>query len=313
MTMTTPSPPQQETLLDYRDALDVYMRALLRDETVPGMAPEVEVEVEAAVAAVEPELRVSEPVAEPAVAPAEPAVTTVAPPVAPAEPTVTTVAPAVAPTEPAVATAIESTTTSEHVGEPTATERLPRWAEGRFQTLLFRVTGLTLAVPLVELSGVQVWARDQVTPMPGHADWYLGLMEYRGRQVPIIDTALLVLPADRRLRLPEPEERLQRVVFIADGRWGLACNEVAEVIALEQSAVRWRTQRSRRRWLAGTVIEQMCAIIDPPAFAEMLANGVELAAVANAAATPPDNQATVDDRRHRSRATGSRIRVAASH
>ena len=152
----------------------------------------------------------------------------------------------------------------------------PEWAESRFQALLFKVAGLTLAVPLVELSGIQEWDGDKVTPMPGHVSWYLGLTQYRDRTVPVIDTAELVLPEDRLQRLQlTPQERIQRVVFIDDGRWGLACDEVAEVITLDHEQVRWRSNRTKRRWLAGTVIEQMCAIIDPPAFATMLATGME--------------------------------------
>lgn len=158
----------------------------------------------------------------------------------------------------------------------TADEGMPDWAEKEFQALLFKAGGLTLAVPLVELSGIQEWESEKVTPMPGHVVWYLGLYTYRDRSVPIIDTAYLVLPDDRLQRLaPDPNERLGRIVFIGDGRWGLACDEVSEVITLTEEQVRWRSSRTKRRWLAGTVIEHMCALIDPPAFAEMLATGME--------------------------------------
>lgn len=175
------------------------------------------------------------------------------------------IAPPVVQTETQVDTEVEAT------GEP-----LPSWAAAQFQALLFRVAGLTLAVPLAELSGIQEWDDEAVTPMLGRIPWYLGLMEYRGRQMPVVDTAQLVLPPDRLASLMEqPEERLSRVVFIGDGRWGLACDEVAEVITLRQDQVKWRSSRTKRRWLAGTVIEHMCAIIDPPAFAEMLATGIE--------------------------------------
>lgn len=155
-------------------------------------------------------------------------------------------------------------------------EGRPAWAEKEFQALLFKAGGLTLAVPLVELSGIQEWEPDKVTPMPGHVVWYLGLATYRERSVPIIDTAYLVLPDDRLARLArDPNERLSRIVFIGNGRWGLACDEVSEVINLTEEQVRWRSSRTKRRWLAGTVIEHMCALIDPPAFAEMLASGME--------------------------------------
>jgi len=163
------------------------------------------------------------------------------------------------------------------IAPPTpAAAEVPAWAAGRFQAMLFKVSGLTLAVPLVELSGVQEWGANKVTPLPGHVPWFLGLTLYRDRNVPVIDTARLVLPEDRRQRLGDAVgERLTRIVFIGDGRWGLGCDEVAEVISLEPDQVRWRTQRTSRAWLAGTVIEHMCALIDPSAFARMLATGAE--------------------------------------
>lgn len=154
-------------------------------------------------------------------------------------------------------------------------EGQPQWGEETFQALLFRVAGLTLAVPLVELSGVQEWEEGKVTPMPGRVPWYLGLMLYRERNVPVVDTAQLVMPEDRQSGLTPWQERLRHVVFIGDGRWGLACDELAQVVTLRPDEVRWRTSRTKRRWLAGTVIEHMCALIDPPVFADVLATGLE--------------------------------------
>jgi len=147
--------------------------------------------------------------------------------------------------------------------------------------MLFRTAGLTLAVPLAELSGVQEWEASPVTPLPRHVDWFLGLVRYRGRSVPVVDTALLVLPQERRARLSTTAaERSTRIVFIGEGDWGLACDDVAEVITLEPDQVRWRTSRTSRSWLAGTVIQHMCAIIEPAAFARLLAAGVSDAGLA---------------------------------
>lgn len=155
-------------------------------------------------------------------------------------------------------------------------EGRPYWGDETFQALLFKVAGLTLAVPLVELSGVQELETDKTTPMPGHIDWYLGLTDYRGRNVPVVDTAQLVLPPDRLQMLNgDPLERVRHVVYIDNGRWGLGCQEIAEVLTLTPEQVSWRSSRTKRRWLAGTVLEQMCALIDPPAFAEMLETGME--------------------------------------
>ena len=154
-------------------------------------------------------------------------------------------------------------------------EGRPAWGEQTFQALLFKVAGLTLAVPLVELSGVQEWQDGMVTPMPGHVSWYLGLTQYRERSVPVVDTALLVMPEERQASLVPWQERMRHVVFIADGSWGLACDELAQVVTLRPDEVRWRTSRTKRRWLAGTVIEHMCALLDPPVFADVLVSGIE--------------------------------------
>lgn len=158
---------------------------------------------------------------------------------------------------------------------PQHSEGRPAWGDATFQALLFKVGGLSLAVPLVELSGVQEWQDGKVTPLPGHLPWYLGLMQYRERNVPVVDTAQLVMPEDRQAGLPPWQERLRHVVFIADGTWGLACDELAQVVTLRPDEVRWRTSRTKRRWLAGTVIEHMCALLDPPVFADVLASGLE--------------------------------------
>ncbi|MGD8926510.1 MAG: chemotaxis protein CheW [Thioalkalispiraceae bacterium] len=150
----------------------------------------------------------------------------------------------------------------------------PAWAESEFQVMLFKVAGLTLAVPLVELNGIVECDLSNVTAMPGHADFYLGLMNHLDKTVPLVDTARFVLPPDKLQLLAgaDPQERITRVVMIHDCQYGLACDEVNEVITLSPDSVRWRTQRTQRRWLAGTVIEHMCALIDANAFAELLAS-----------------------------------------
>jgi len=217
------------TLVDERQALDLYLEALLRE--------------------------VPESVAEPS--PPVPA------PAAPARDT------------PAPASTVATAPASQEAAPP------PDWGRRRFQAMLFRTAGLTLAVPLAELSGVQEWAASPVTPLPRHVDWFLGLVRYRGRSIPVVDTALLVLPQERRARLSTTAaERSTRIVFIGEGDWGLACDDVAEVITLEPDQVRWRTSRTSRSWLAGTVIQHMCAIIEPAAFARLLAAGVSHAGLA---------------------------------
>lgn len=139
---------------------------------------------------------------------------------------------------------------------------VPAWAGERFQALLFEVAGLTLAVPLVKLKGV-VTHSEALTPMPGQAPLFAGLVGYQGQQSRVVDTARLVLPADRAAQLDaDAEARCQSLVMIDDGRWALACARIGDVIELDSSGVKWRTAGGRRLWLAGTVIERMCALLD---------------------------------------------------
>lgn len=150
----------------------------------------------------------------------------------------------------------------------------PEWANAPFQAMLFKVAGLSLAVPLVELNGVVEWTGD-VTEMPGHAPFYMGLMTHLDKSIPVIDTARLVLPAEKldQLAGDDPRARVKRVVLIDEHRWGLACDEVNEVITLQPDQVRWRTSRTKRAWLAGTVVDHMCALVDGAAFSAMLKDG----------------------------------------
>lgn len=150
----------------------------------------------------------------------------------------------------------------------------PSWAEHEFQAMLFKVAGLTLAVPLMDLNGVIEWDSERITTMPGHAEFYLGLMTHLGKNIPLVDTAKLVLPPEkiRLLAGDDPLAHLTRIVLINDSAYGLACDDVNEVITLKPDDVRWRTSRTQRRWLAGTVVEHMCALIDASAFADLLKN-----------------------------------------
>lgn len=244
---------KHDGVVEQNEALSVYFDALLRDDQLQ--------EQERQVAAVPPAPSIAEP--EPELPPV------LATPVI-AIPEIPNVESEIVATPPDIQPQPAEPSTPELV-----TDGPPAWAEQPFQAMLFTVAGLQLAVPLVELSGIHEWEQDEVTPMLGEIDWYLGLMGYRGRSVPVVDTAQLVLPPDRVPLLTPPEERLGNVVFIQEGQWGLACDSVGEVMTLDHDTVKWRSSRSKRRWLAGTVLEHMCAIIDPPAFADMLATGIE--------------------------------------
>lgn len=164
---------------------------------------------------------------------------------------------------------------AEIVEQAVATDAIiPDWAAEPFQCLLFRVAGLTLAVPLVKLKSVMPWT-DKIVETPNRTEWYLGLVQNLGTNVKVIDTALMVLPENRRETLEQnPEQRFSHILLVNDAQWGLACESIGDVIWLRADQVKWRKNKLKRPWLAGTALEYLCAIMDTEVFAEMLDNPV---------------------------------------
>ncbi|MGP0174885.1 chemotaxis protein CheW [Pseudomonas sp. NCHU5208] len=146
----------------------------------------------------------------------------------------------------------------------------PAWAEEPFECLLFDVAGLTLAVPLVCLGSIYPLEGQELTPLFGQPDWFLGLLPGQSGNLKVLDTARWVMPDRYR---DDFREGLQYVISVGGYEWGLAVHQVSRSIRLDPSEVKWRSQRTQRPWLAGTVIEQMCALLDVEALAELIASG----------------------------------------
>ncbi len=142
----------------------------------------------------------------------------------------------------------------------------PVWAQQKFEALLFKVSGLTLAVPLIALGQIQP-LNEALTPIFGQADWFMGLQPTPMGRVRTVNTAKFVMPE----RYHESFLKTAKYVISIDGlQWGLAVDSVNQPIALEPGDVKWRTERSKRPWLAGTVKSHMCALIDIPMMGKLL-------------------------------------------
>ena len=166
------------------------------------------------------------------------------------------------PVEAATASVPEPQT--DHAEPAVIAEQTPVWAQAPFQCLLFKTAGLTLGVPLFKLNGITPWS-SAITPMPGHSPAFLGVLPHHGKQVKVIDTAQVVMPKQKSAT------QHHYIVLIAGGEWGLTCESVSEVVTLHPDQVRWRTPQGIRPWLAGTVKDRMCALLDAGELATLLA------------------------------------------
>jgi purine-binding chemotaxis protein CheW len=146
----------------------------------------------------------------------------------------------------------------------------PDWAQGAFECLLFDVAGLTLAVPLVCLGSIYPLAGQELTPLFGQPDWFLGILPCQAGNLKVLDTARWVMPDRYR---EDFRQGLQYVISVQGYEWGLAVHQVSHSIRLQPEEIKWRSQRTQRPWLAGTVIEHMCALLDVAALAELIASG----------------------------------------
>lgn len=142
----------------------------------------------------------------------------------------------------------------------------PEWSERPFECLIFTVAGLQLAVPLVLLGAIHRIEED-IRPIPGSPRWYMGIRPATHQNLRVVDTAEWIMAG----RVPaNARDNYRFVIRLDNSEWGLACDDVAQSFTLSPDDVRWRTARSKRPWLAGTVIEQMCALVDVRTMADLL-------------------------------------------
>ena len=263
-------------------ALQSYLDSLLQDATEE-LSPQVEaladvievveaVEVEAALdefqaAVLEEQARDAQPstaVSEPEVKKA-PVMVVEAP--APVLAPVSTIAPLLQTLVPPV---VEVHLPPGTTPPPVASDGRPSWAAEPFECLLFDVAGLTLAVPLVCLGSIYSLEGHELTPLFGQPEWFLGILPSQAGNLKVLDTARWVMPDRYR---DDFRQGLQYVISVQGYEWGLAVHQVSRSLRLDPNEIKWRSNRGQRPWLAGTVIEHMCALLDVSELAELIASG----------------------------------------
>lgn len=133
----------------------------------------------------------------------------------------------------------------------------PVWAQTEVDCLLFDVCGLKLAVPM-EMLGRIIKLEDELNFIIGKPDWFLGVLNDEEHRLSAIDTALYIMP-EKGKRLSE--SGYTHLLQLQRSNWTLACSKVYHTVRLHPDDVKWRSANGKRPWLAGTVIQHMCALL----------------------------------------------------
>lgn len=258
MEATEELPPEIESLPEVvvvEAALDEFQAAVLEEQARDAQTPAV----------------VATPTVAPVVAPVAKAPVVIedapAPAPAPVLASVSTIAPLLQALVPPV---VEVHLPPSNTPPPVETDGRPSWAAEPFECLLFDVAGLTLAVPLVCLGSIYSLAGHELTPLFGQPEWFLGILPSQAGNLKVLDTARWVMPDRYR---DDFRQGLQYVISVQGYEWGLAVHQVSRSLRLDPNEIKWRSHRGQRPWLAGTVIEHMCALLDVAALAELIASG----------------------------------------
>lgn len=161
-----------------------------------------------------------------------------------------------------------SVTVEDEIATVTKDKKKLLWDSSQgVECLLFSVAGLKLAIPLSQLGGVYPAENMKVTPLFGQSDWSLGVWQSDTDKLTIVDSARLIMP-ERGISLRE--SGYEYLIQLDRTPWALACEGICDTITLVSESIKWRGDASKRPWLAGTVISEMCALLDVPSLVDLL-------------------------------------------
>jgi len=138
---------------------------------------------------------------------------------------------------------------------------MPKYAQDEFSALFFKVGHLILAVPLVDL-GRTLRFDSKMTSIPQQPIWFMGLKLDQEKKIGILNMAYLVHGKSKADKRSYSEEPFKNIILTEDTNWGLACDEILSVKKINPDEVRWRTDRKKKSWLVGTIVEELVVIVD---------------------------------------------------
>ena len=161
-------------------------------------------------------------------------------------------------------------------------QQIPNWAMSSFTCLSFKVAGLKLAVPARFIRSMEILELEPVNLASNDEDAAANGIVLGTALIPEADQNLVAIPVLNTAKVVMPErydvsmtESYRHVLTFHHCAWGLAIDVSGGELQLSSKQIRWRSAHTRREWLAGTVVDKMCALIDIDVLdRQMLANTV---------------------------------------
>lgn len=152
--------------------------------------------------------------------------------------------------------------------EVAATSSLPSQAaapaavNGSYQ--MISVSGVTLGVPSAAIDNIAPLDSIRCTTSAA-SDGTLGCYAEGAITITVVDTARLLLPDQAAA-----PAHSGFVLRLKNQPWALRCDAVGSTFAPVPEAIHWRGASGKRLWLAGTVREPGCALLDIPELLKLL-------------------------------------------
>jgi len=123
---------------------------------------------------------------------------------------------------------------------------------------VFFVSGLKLAIAADKISRiVNIPSAVNILEKKIKQNVY-GLLE-NGSQIVVINTSALVIP---NVSDHGKSTKSEKIIIIKGSNIGFTCDAEIESLQQNKNAIRWRTDKTKRRWLAGTVVSRQMALLD---------------------------------------------------
>lgn len=157
----------------------------------------------------------------------------------------------------------EAVDVSESAAAETAFEA--ELVEFPMQCLMFSVAEQQLSMPLIKMSGVVEYP-ESLSRLPGSSQYTLGVFQYRGSNVQVIDSAgLLGIKRD-------PDRRPAKLIVLQGEKWAITADQLSTVVEVDEPDVKWNATKQAALTL-GTIKASLAQLLSPQAIVDRLEKG----------------------------------------